>query len=415
MTARPARLHYHEIMRPTPSRSRHAERSSAPAIAVGSLRSSRDAPLTSFRPRWLWWGLVTLGWTIDGWITASQMHGMLTPAGDAIDWGTALLTSLASALLWVPFTLMAFHGAARFPLDRGHIARPLLAHVAGAALVSLLRALAVVLLNPFVGWYDTLPPAGELLLTSLRNNVLVYFLLVGIGHAVYYARTARLQRAQLEEARLHVLESQLQPHFLFNALNTIVAHIRTSPSTAERIIEQLSLLLRNSLESASTHEVPLEHELHMLTPYIEIEQARFEDRLTIHQEIASDVRTALVPHLILQPLIENAVRHGLAHRAAPGEVVVRASAERGVLHLAVCDNGAGIPAGARSRESWGIGLRNTADRLAGLYGRDATFELRDATGGGAEVHITLPLRKAAHDDGTPVAPADAFTAPSMSR
>lgn len=323
------------------------------------------------------------------------MHAMRTPEGGAISWGAALRIALSSAALWVPLTMLALWAAARFPIDRDRVALPVLAHLAGALFVTLLRAGAVALLNPWVGWYAQVPPADELLITSAYNNVLVYLLLVGVGHAIYYARTARLQRAQLAEAQLHVLESQLRPHFLFNALNTIVAHIRTSPATAERIVEQLSVLLRNSLESSAAHEVTLQDELNMLEPYLEIEQARFEDRLTIRREIDDETLDALVPHLVLQPLVENAVRHGLARRAAPGLVLIRAFVADGMLHIHVGDNGGGFPAEARSQERWGIGLRNTADRLKQLYGNLGAIELHDRPGGGTDLRLRLPLRRSA--------------------
>jgi two-component sensor histidine kinase len=196
---------------------------------------------------------------------------------------------------------------------------------------------------------------------------------------------ARLARAQLQSLRL-----QLHPHFLFNTLNTINALISTDRHAAERVISGLSELLRMSLSSASEQEVSLAKELELLAHYIEIQQIRFQDRLTVTFRIDPDARYALVPNLMLQPLVENAIRHGIAPRAAPGHVVVSA-ARRGIrLELSVVDDGVGENPRGDHRD--GVGLGNTRARLLSLYGSDHRFEARGASSGGFAVHIEIPYR-----------------------
>ena len=196
---------------------------------------------------------------------------------------------------------------------------------------------------------------------------------------------ARLARAQLQSLRL-----QLHPHFLFNTLNTINALIGTDRRAAERVISGLSELLRMSLSSASEQEVTLARELELLAHYIEIQQIRFQDRLTVRFQIDPEARSALVPNLMLQPLVENAIRHGIAPRAAPGHVVVTARRKGDRLELSVVDDGVGETAGTEHRD--GVGLGNTRARLLSLYGTDHRFEAGTPSTGGFLVTVEIPYR-----------------------
>jgi two-component sensor histidine kinase len=205
---------------------------------------------------------------------------------------------------------------------------------------------------------------------------------------------ARLARAQLQSLRL-----QLHPHFLFNTLNTINALIGTDRHAAERVISGLSELLRMSLSSASEQEVTLAKELELLAHYIEIQQIRFQDRLTVNFRIDPDARYALVPNLMLQPLVENAIRHGIAPRAAPGHVFVTAARRGGRLELSVVDDGIGERRDHDHRD--GVGLGNTRARLLSLYGSEHRFEAGGGLTGGFTVRIEIPYRT----DGAPKEPA----------
>ena len=339
-----------------------------------------------------WWAAVALFWTAQGLSNASAMQLMMRAEGTG-SWNAALRMSLVSTWLWIPLTMLAFVAADRFPLGRGRVLLPLGAHVAGALLVSAIRAAAVVLLNPWIGWYETVPPLPHLFLISVQNNIFMYWLLVGIGHAILYARTSRIRGEQLARVQLQSLKAQLQPHFLFNALNTISSFVRERPEMAERMIDRLARLLRQSLDSGVTDEVALERELATLQPYLDIELARFEDRLRFDIDVAPDALGARVPHLLLQPIVENSVRHGLARMAAPGVVTIRSRRDGSMLEVEVIDNGVGLPSSFTVEHAHGVGLSNTVRRLHSLYGNDHTFEIGRADPG-TRVRVRLPFRLA---------------------
>jgi signal transduction histidine kinase len=200
--------------------------------------------------------------------------------------------------------------------------------------------------------------------------------------------------ARLAQAQLQSLKLQLQPHFLFNTLNTITALIGTDPQAAERMVSGLSELLRLSLRNAGEQEVPLGRELEVLEHYLEIQQIRFPDRLGVTFAVDPEVRQALVPNFILQPLVENAIRHGISPRATPGRIEVGAVRRDGVLALRVSDDGVGLHPAAGVRRGEGIGLSNTEARLRHLYGPRHRFELQSGSPGGFTVLIEIPFRSA---------------------
>jgi two-component system, LytTR family, sensor kinase len=233
-------------------------------------------------------------------------------------------------------------------------------------------------------------------------NPLFYALLLGIAHAVLYhewyrEREAAAERlaAGLTEARLHALKMQLQPHFLFNTLNAISALIPADARPARRMVARLGDLLRTALEHEETQEVTLREELAFLQPYLEIEQARLEGRLTVAMEIAPDTLDARVPHLVLQPLVENAIRHGIAPRIDPGRVEISATrdADHRFLQLEVRDDGPGMDRDNQVRTRKGVGLANIQSRLEQLYGGEHRFALENHPAGGVVVRISLPFRR----------------------
>ena len=237
------------------------------------------------------------------------------------------------------------------------------------------------------------------------HYVVVYFLIywvVLLAHFSWHSyqqfrarevQTAQLQR-ELVEARLEALRMQLNPHFLFNTLHAISALIHENPSAADRVVARLSELLRLSLDQTKPQEVPLTDEMAFLDRYLEIEQTRFAERLRIERDIQAEAQRALVPYLILQPLVENAIRHGIEPREERGLVRISASRKNGRLALCVRDNGDGLGNGQHPAPQEGIGLSNTRARLRHLYGEDCTFELAAANGGGLEARIEIPFRPA---------------------
>jgi LytS/YehU family sensor histidine kinase len=223
---------------------------------------------------------------------------------------------------------------------------------------------------------------------------------VGIEHALAYMAQAREREtqatrltAQLAEARLGALRMQLNPHFLFNSLNAITVLVRDqNTAAASRMLELLSDVLRLALRADGSHETPLSTELDFLERYLAIEQVRFSDRLRPRIQVDAAIRRAAVPQLILQPLVENALRHGIARRADAGLLEVTARRDGDTLVLTVRDDGPGLePAG---QPAAGVGLANTRARLAALYGDRATLEIANAAGGGVLVTIRLPYHEA---------------------
>jgi sensor histidine kinase YesM len=226
-----------------------------------------------------------------------------------------------------------------------------------------------------------------------------YWYIVLITQAIsYYGkyRERELQSSQLEAqlalAQLDVLKSQLEPHFLFNTLNSIAALARNDGLAAENMTLQLADLLRSSLDAIGVHEVPLSRELTLLQKYIDIQQMRFHDRLSVEMDIAASTLSALVPNMILQPLVENAIRHGIGPRRAPGCVRVSSRVVFDELWLEIADDGIGLTRYDGTVPPEGVGLRNTRARLQQLYNHDHRLILEDAPGGGCVIKIHIPFR-----------------------
>jgi LytS/YehU family sensor histidine kinase len=229
---------------------------------------------------------------------------------------------------------------------------------------------------------------------------LIYWIILGGLQAYqYYWRyvNSELRLEKLEhsfsEARLNALRMQLDPHFLFNALNTISSHVERDPKLTRRMIEHLGDLLRMSLESKDRQEVPLAEELAFLDHYLEIQKIRFGEQLRIVMDVAPEVKYAAVPSMFIQPLVENAIRHGISRRASGGTITVRAKPLGDKLEIRVLDDGIGLPLGWKLEESEGLGLSITRQRIAGLHPNgDSRFVVRNRMEGGTEVDVSLPLR-----------------------
>jgi two-component system, LytTR family, sensor kinase len=204
---------------------------------------------------------------------------------------------------------------------------------------------------------------------------------------------ASVLQTRLVEAQLKALKMQLHPHFLFNTLHTITALIHEDAEMAERTIARLGELLRMFLATSAVHEAPLSEELRILGLYLEIERARFEDRLQVRYDVPENLREAVVPNLVLQPLVENSIRHGIGRRAEPGWILVTAERDAEKLVLRVIDNGEGLKQSPLRIAHEGSGLTITRGRLATLYGPNQSLVLRNVPSGGVEARITLPFRE----------------------
>jgi sensor histidine kinase YesM len=238
---------------------------------------------------------------------------------------------------------------------------------------------------------------------QFHTYVLIYWAMLGVAHALDYRRQSReraLRTSQLEarlaQTQLQMLKLQMHPHFLFNTLNSISALIHTDVELADRMVARLGDLQRLALQHFGAEEVPLREELEFLLSYLEIEQARLGPRLGFDLDVEPGTEEARVPNLLLQPLVENAIRHGVGALPGPGRVEVRARRETGRLHLEVRDTGPGLSSGEPEE---GVGLSNTRARLGRLYGDEYQFELADGPGGGAVVRVVIPYRVGANGRG----------------
>jgi two-component system LytT family sensor kinase len=332
-------------------------------------------------------GLFVLAfWLIQGivGIHSLQQAGVGTAHGFAM--------SMTSALLWVPLTWWAVVSSDRFPIEPGRWKNALV-HMFSTLGVCAFRGVAVLLLNPWVRWETKLPSFGELMVTSFHKNFFFYVVLVGAAHALHYQRRSREREraaerleAALAQSQLSALKAQLHPHFLFNSLQSITELLHRDVEAADRMIVSLSRLLRQFLESESTQEVSLATEIRTLEPYIELQRLRFGDRLRVEIEVEPDALSSRVPHLVLQPLVENSIRHGIAPRERPGRIRIRARLREQTLELEVADDGVGLPEEVHE----GLGLSNTRARLRQLYGSAQRFELRRGPGDGCIVSLHIP-------------------------
>lgn len=290
--------------------------------------------------------------------------------------------------------------AIHFPLLSKNWWRYLPVHLAAMCLVSFLHTSLMAVqrwaIFPLLGMgaydYGYMPVRY---LMEGANDVMIYWITVGAVyflHELRFARERELRQAELEarlsEAQLQNLRLQLEPHFLFNALNAISAAVYEDPRVADEMIGRLSDLLRALLRNDRSQEVTLEKEIDLLQLYTRIMEARMEERLTVNVEIAADTRECLVPQLLLQPLVENAIRYGADPRSFQVDIRVSAIRENGSVRISVRDHGPGLPA---MPEKTGIGLRNTKERLERLYGATQSLSVRTAGDGGAEVEVMLPF------------------------
>jgi two-component system LytT family sensor kinase len=320
--------------------------------------------------------------------------------GGRADWGAVIFSSV-EWLFFGALTPIAYLLDRRYPLKGEAMGRAIAAHIVGALVLCIGWASLGMLLGLLLNRY---PAEGNLLLsyvgwilTSLPWSVFLYFLVLGSLYAFTYYYEAREREAQqsrlaaqLAEARLGALRMQLNPHFLFNSLNAITVLVRDQKTRdAARMLELLSGVLRQVLQGEKQHEVTLDEELRFIRKYLAIEQVRFSDRLQIRWSIEPTLRDALVPAFILQPLVENAVRHGVAKRSEAGVIEVTARESDGDMVLSIRDNGPGY----RPEVGAGVGLSNTRVRLETLFGERGQLQIAGAEGGGTIASVRFPLRR----------------------
>ena len=352
--------------------------------------------------RWqsVFWALCA--WTVYGLASGVISHFMASTYSKPLTWTRAMIPECAYAYIAALFSLAATRLADRFRMEPPKWFRNVSVH----ALATVVFALTTYLIWQgsmyLIGMHD-LPPnlAAELraLVWGLSDGGPLYWVIIFVHNAGYYykryeisaAKAADLN-AQLAQAQLQSLKMQLHPHFLFNALHSISELIHADPGAAERMVIGLSQLLRSSLANSSTLEVPLERELEMTRLYLNIEKMRFDERLLVNIQVAKETESALVPNFILQPLVENSIKHGISHRPGIGSVSVEAVRNGGSLVITIRDNGAGFDTEKRPIVE-GVGLTTTRARLQNLYGAAQSFHFVRRPGG-TEAVIRLPFRNA---------------------
>jgi two-component system, LytTR family, sensor kinase len=357
-------------------------------------------------------GVCTLFLLINSATVWYSVRAGFWPNAQPMRWGTLLLEQLT---VWYPVALLApacLWLAARFRLERERWLPTLAIHLGINLAFHVCLVLISLPLSHLIGREPIfslrfLQNLHQRLIGRLPIDLIFYWMIVGAGYAFEYYRRFReqqLQAARLEllatqletrlaQAQLQALKMQLHPHFLFNTLHAISALMDDDVKGARRMIARLSELLRLTLESVGRQEVSLRQELDALERYLEIEQIRFQDRLTVQLAVAPEALDASVPNLVLQPIVENAIRHGIAPRSSAGRIEIRAERRDGMIELQVIDNGPGLqPSNGELKE--GIGLANTRARLRQLYGDEHRIEISEADRGGLAVKLSIPFRQA---------------------
>jgi two-component system LytT family sensor kinase len=386
----------------------------AERIELNGARAAFDAAgagRARVRADWLKWATLFGFWALFSFLNANQVYfEMLHKPGMHHSWWRIVFWQLAVWWVWGCLTPIILGLGRRVTGANASWLRGLLIHLPFSLLLPAAHVAAStelrILIQPFDVWSDTRSFFDQFS-SEMRSLFLfdffVYWAVLGVGYAFDYRERYREResaaselKAQLAQARLEALKVQLHPHFLFNTLHTISGLVRGGDrQPAVNMIAGLSELLRRALDSADEQEVPLGEEVKFVELYLDIQLVRFSDRLTVRTDIAPEALDALVPNMLLQPLVENAIRHGVSPCESPGTIAISAYRAGRMLHVEVSDDGPGLQSGWRIEESCGIGLANTSERLKRLYGPDHRFELRNVVGVGSGVtaSVVIPFRE----------------------
>ena len=346
------------------------------------------------------------GWTLVGLVFAAISYGIAVGENNSrFGWAEALKLNLVQFYLWGIFSLLIFGFSRRFPVEfRPLRTRNLLLHFPALLLfaglhqamhLTVLWSTSARLRRQFPSLLDCYRAYFGL---GFYIDLIIASLIIIAVHALLYYRRFRASeleqaalKTQLAQARLSALKMQLHPHFLFNTLHSISSLVLEDPPKANSMIARLGDFLRLTLDHSGQQLVTLKEETEFLRCYLEIEQVRFGDRLTVEFQIVPALLAAQVPHLILQPVVENAIQHAIAPRATPGSIKIAAKQTNGLLRLEVTDNGPGLATSGDMIESQGLGLKNVRARLEQLYGNQHCFEVSNRAEGGVTVVMQLPF------------------------
>jgi two-component system, LytTR family, sensor kinase len=369
---------------------------------VSPLRTTGGVRL--WQRRWARWAIVFGGWTVLAFLFTGQLYYTRVFSERPLTWREAASSQFIYPYFWVVGTIIVLWLSERLPIEGTRWWRNILLHILFATLLAIAVSGAFQVTYHFLFVNDIKHPYQpwatiQWIIYNSTENYGIYGLILLLGQVFRYYRRFRegqLRASQLEtqltQAQLQALKMQLHPHFLFNTLHSISALVHRDPDAADRMIARLGDFLRLTLENSGAQEVSLQKELEFLKCYLEIERVRFQDRLTTHLDIEARALDSPVPNLILQPIVENALRYGVAAHNAPGRIEISAKRDNGSLRIQVRDNGPGLATiskqNGKLRE--GLGLSNTRARLAQLYGAAHRFELSNAPGGGLVVTLEIP-------------------------
>jgi two-component system, LytTR family, sensor kinase len=349
------------------------------------------------------WAAAAGFWLFVAAMSAAQIVWIAQTPGQQVNLRGAMAWQTTYFVAWIPFTIVVWRVTRGWLPERfGGGLRLLFAHLGLFIIVALAQTLLVTLCSLVLSIWNLAMREGFVMQLRSRMNVqlLIYTAIAGAGAAMmlaerYQDRQAAAAQLQVElaAARLQALRGHLQPHFLFNSLHSIAALARAGDTAGVvRLIAALSDLLRHVLDAGDRH-TSLREELQIVERYLELQRARFADRLEVTVDVATDVADARVPLLIVQPLVENALRHGLAPRVREGSLTVRAVRDNGQTRIVVEDTGVGLPLGWKLRDASGTGLRNLASRLAAEFGDAAGLDVAPRDGGGVRATVTLPYAR----------------------
>lgn len=362
--------------------------------------------MTEQNRRWVRWGVGFAVWTLLGLSFAARSYLAAAGENGDVPWRRIVTSNLVDFYVWGAASPLIFFLARKFNFGGERLPHRILLHL----LFSVCFSFVNLAISVPVFWCLNYPDSARdaTLADTFRNiifnpyylhlGLMIYWVTLIVAHALAYRERSRmgelraeLLAAQLADAQLRALKMQLHPHFLFNTLNSIASLLHQDIEAADKMVARLGDFLRLTLQNANQQTTPLAQELEFLRCYLEIERVRFQDRLSIEIDVDPRVLGAPVPNLIFQPLVENAVRHGVAQQPSPGRIEIRAHKQDGTLRVEIENSGPGLAPGADGSPREGVGLTNTRARLARLYGSNYRLDLADAPSGVvATVDIPLP-------------------------
>ena len=392
----------------------HDFKSEAPGTFVPESPNGQPARGGGTRRRWMQLALIWAIWTFVGLVFTLQSYFTSYRSEQPMTLGDSAYLQFTWSYLWALATPLVLWAATKIPIERSNWLRASLLHIP----ISLGLSMILTAIGHVFVWLYWGRPMGRpfsfermsrFVVANFSEGIGIYMLIALTSYSLSYYRRYRESQlrtfqleAQLSHAQLQALKMQLHPHFLFNTLHSISALLNKDPEGARKMITRLGDFLRLTLENSGSQEVTLEQEMTFLRCYLEIERVRFQDRLVTHVDVSEQTLDAKVPNLILQPIVENAIRHGIAPRSSPGLIEIESERRNSTLRIQVRDNGPGLP-GHRTSENMfkkGLGLANTEKRLEQLYGAAHLFDLSDHPEGGLVVTLEIPFHKDGSAAGT---------------